>query len=73
VQPDAGLHKGGSTSSSTLRIRVIGRKPTLDDMNEYLHCKDGIWDTVRAEKASEFFLKKFYRSIIIINWIFCMI
>ncbi|KAK2455934.1 hypothetical protein QL285_003346 [Trifolium repens] len=55
AQPDAGLHKAGSTSSSTIRIRfeqVISRKPTLDDMNEYLHCKDGIWDTVRAERAS---------------------
>jgi hypothetical protein len=61
VQPDAGLHKDGSTSSSTIHIRfewAIGRKPTLDDMNEYLHCKDGIWDTVRAEKASEFFFLK---------------
>jgi hypothetical protein len=61
VQPDVGLHKGGLTSSSTMRIifeRVFGRKPTLDDMKEYLHCKDDIWDTVRAEKASEFFFLK---------------
>jgi hypothetical protein len=75
AQPDAGLHKAGSTSSSTIRIRferVIDHKPTLDDMNEYLHCKDGIWDTVRAERASVSFFLKFYRSIIIINWIICM-
>ena len=55
AQPDAGLHKAGSTSSSTIRIRferIFGHKPTLDNMNEYLHCKDGIWDTVRAERAS---------------------
>ncbi|GAU45841.1 hypothetical protein TSUD_175400 [Trifolium subterraneum] len=56
VQLDASIHSGGSTSSSTLRIRfeqTYHRASTMKEMNQFLHLRpDGTWDSVRAERAN---------------------